>query len=436
MAGVRPQQVLRLLFRATELRTDREPSDADLLDRFRNGRDEAAFAALLSRHGPMVLGVCRRLLPQSCDAEDAFQATFLVLVRKAGSISRPELLANWLYGVALRTATKARSRVRRDEASMRPLADARDPRSPETPGAEELRRVLDEELGRLPERYRAPLVLCYLEGQTYAETASRLGWPEGTVSGRLAREMLRARLTRRGWTLSTGAVATLLAPDGLAAPVAGALAETTMKAAMLFAAGGPGAGSLAPSVLSLAQGVLKAMMISKLKMTAVVTLGLTVVGTGAGFLTYQSVVAQQTPPAQRPADPAQRPAEAAPQPRRERARPNPFQALAEERLKAAREVFDELLKEFQSGRGTQDALGEWSPHLLEAELDASTSQEDVLAALKAHLERMRDIEKLAKARFDAGRIPAHEYAKARFFRLEAELKLEQERRRPAARPRR
>ena len=203
-----------------------ESSDAELLERFARARDHAAFAALVRRHGPMVFGVCRRVLRDPNDAEEAFQITFLVLVRKAGGLRQPDRLANWLYGVANRVARKARvSAARRgrheqaaagvDEYSTSDVADA------------DFRAVLDEEMVALPDKYRAPLVLCYLEGLTNEAAAERLGWPPGSMSYRLARgrELLRQRLVRRGvwlalwpvfWqTLSQSASAGTV-PDGLA----------------------------------------------------------------------------------------------------------------------------------------------------------------------------------------------------------------------------
>jgi RNA polymerase sigma-70 factor (ECF subfamily) len=173
-----------------------EAGDGELLERFRLRRDEASFAALVRRHGPMVLGVCSRILGNAHDAEDAFQVTFLVLAKKAGSLARPDLLANWLYGVAYRTARKARGRaLRQGEHERQAEVMARAQPDPQEP-ARELREVLDEELNRLPEKYRAPLVLCYLEGKTNEEAARQLGWPVGSMSARLARGrgLLRARL--------------------------------------------------------------------------------------------------------------------------------------------------------------------------------------------------------------------------------------------------
>ncbi len=176
------------------------PGDGELLERFIGHHDESAFSALVRRHGPMVLGVCRRVLNDWQRAEDAFQVTFLVLARKAESLTRPELLANWLHGVAYRIALKARSQAARQRAHERQAATMLPMESQSSESAQELREVLDKELDRLPEKYRAPLVLCYLEGRTNEEAARLLNCPIGSMSNRLARGrgLLRARLTRYG----------------------------------------------------------------------------------------------------------------------------------------------------------------------------------------------------------------------------------------------
>ncbi len=174
-------------------------SDGELLERFVRQHEEAAFAELVQRHGPMVLSVCRRVLRHSQDADDAFQATFLVLAQKAHRLRRPGLLANWLYGVAYRTALNARQRAARRSKREREAAKRIVPSGIPEREALVLRRVLDEELRRLPEIYRAPLVLCYLEGKTNKEAARLLGWPIGSMAHRLARgrNLLRKRLEAR-----------------------------------------------------------------------------------------------------------------------------------------------------------------------------------------------------------------------------------------------
>jgi RNA polymerase sigma factor (sigma-70 family) len=175
-------------------------TDTELLRRFAAGRAEEAFAALVKRHGPLVLSVCRRRLGAEQDAEDAFQATFLVLARKAGSIADPGLLGNWLYGVATRIARKARVAQRKRQLREKPVRFLSSLPAPDVPTRDDLGSVLREELNRLPDKYRAPVGLCYLEGKTNAEAASLLRWPTGTVKGRLARarDLLRSRLACRG----------------------------------------------------------------------------------------------------------------------------------------------------------------------------------------------------------------------------------------------
>src|SRR5262249_16415781 len=209
--------------RATALRADDGPSDWQLLQRFVNGREEAAFETVIRRHAPLVFGVCRRVLGNLQDAEDAFQATFLVLLRKASSLDRRRPLSNWLYGVAHPTPREARpaaARGRRKEPHMEPPAQA----TPDDVMRESL-TLLDQELSRLPDKYRAPLVLCELQGKTRKEAARLLGGPEGPVAGRLARAraLLARRLTRHGVALTAGSLAAALAETIAAASVPTAL---------------------------------------------------------------------------------------------------------------------------------------------------------------------------------------------------------------------
>ncbi len=296
-----------------------EPGDPQLLEHFLRRRDEGAFATLVRRHGPMVLAVCRRLLPDPNDAEDAFQATFLVLVRKASSVGRPERLGNWLYGVAYRVALKARGHNARRRRREQPLVDVPAEDAVADLVWRELRPALDEELRRLPEKYRVPVVLCYLEGVSKREAARRLGWPEGTLSTRLhrAREILRGRLARRGLGLSAGVVAVALAQGAAPAAVPSTLAAAALAAASLVAAG---RAALVPApVAALAEGVVRAMWWNKLTVVAAVLLAAGLLAAGPGGAALRTSAAP--PEGEDKAPPAAPAAEA---PKKEAAEPKTF----------------------------------------------------------------------------------------------------------------
>jgi erythromycin esterase len=281
---------------------DRHRPDSELLRRFAAERDQAAFAALVQRHGPMVLCVCRRVLGSWNDAEDAFLATFLVLARKAGTSAWRHSVANWLHEVAYRLARKAQA-----QAAGRA---ARERRAPARESIEagpdvtwrELQAVLDEELARLPQNYRAPLVLCCLEGATRDAAARRLGWPLGTLNKRLqrGRAVLQGRLTRRGLALSAAIFAPLLAQGGARAAVPAALARSTVLAADGFAAGTAlRAGLVSARAVALATGGIQSMTTVKIKGVAVLLL-LAGLALGWGAVTY-GLAARREPPPDRPA---------------------------------------------------------------------------------------------------------------------------------------
>ena len=264
--------------------------DRDLLERFLGRGDSAAFAALVRRHGPTVLGVCRRILNNAHDAEDAFQATFLVLVRKGRSIAKRDALGSWLYGVAYRVALKARAAaLRRRDHETRAASRAEEQRQPGGT-ADDLRPIIDEEVNRLPDKYRQPVVLCYLEGKTYQEAARLLGWPAGTAAVRLARarELLRTRLARRGLALSALALASWLTERTAAAAEACLLAEATANAALRFAAD-PAAAGVSTQVIALTEGVVNAMFLRKLKILSGVFLAVSMTCGGAGALWHFAV---------------------------------------------------------------------------------------------------------------------------------------------------
>lgn len=275
-------------------------TDGQLLERFASRRDEGAeraFAALLDRHGPMVLRVCGGLLRDPNDAEDAFQATFLVLARKARSLWVRETIGPWLHGVAHRVATRAlsdRARRRRHEhaAALRGET-AVDPPGPD-PADGEILPILHAEIGRLPEPFRAAIVLCYLEGLTHDQAASRLGWPVGTVRSRLARgrDRLRQRLEKRGLvpTLSLAAMFPTARPFGIPVAVRPSLAIATARAASritaptLTTAAGT---ATAPAAFSLMKGVLRTMMLRTFIRTAATFAAAGLLATGAAALAFQ-----------------------------------------------------------------------------------------------------------------------------------------------------
>jgi len=267
-----------------------EATDRQLLQRFAQSRDQDAFAALVRRHGPMVLAVGRRMLHDASAADDAFQATFLVLARKAAAPGWGPCVGSWLYQVAHRCAAKMRvtaARRRRHESQVTamPAADAST-----TTDQHELRRLLDDELTRLPDKYRAALVLCYLEGKSNEEAARLLNWPVGTVYSRLARarSLLRERLSRRGLALSASVLAAELATQTATASLPAALLEATVEGATTAAAG-----ALSAPAAAVAEGVLTAMFVTKCKIAGLLVLALTLVGS-AGWFGYRSFAGSAT----------------------------------------------------------------------------------------------------------------------------------------------
>lgn len=273
------------------LRQGESAPDAELLDRFVSGRDEEAFALLVRRHGPMVLGVCRRVLRNAADADDAFQATFLVLARRARSVRPQSLLGNWLHGVAYRTSLESQRAAAVRRARERKAAEMMTRASADQESTPELREVLDRELAALPDAFRAAIVLCDLEGLSRREAAARLGWSEGTLSGRLfrARSRLATRLARFG--LAIPAAGLTLAGNTALAGVPVPLAQSTVKLGILIAAGEAVSVAAAP-VAALTEGVMKAMLLTKLKgMAAALVVGCAVMATTAAGWQSNAVIA-------------------------------------------------------------------------------------------------------------------------------------------------
>jgi RNA polymerase sigma factor (sigma-70 family) len=263
--------------------------DAQLVGEFLDHRDEGAFEAIVRRHGPMVLGVCRRVTGNTADADDAFQATFLVLARKAKSVKPAGMLGHWLWGVAYRSALKARTVAgRRREHERRAASMKPEGHHPVEPTAD-LRPVLDEELNGLSGRYRAAIIACDLEGKSRESAARDLGINPGTLSSRLnrGRGMLARRLARRGVAVSAAALSSALASQAATAGTipAGTLIGTTVQASLAAASGGSlAAGAVSAKAAVLTEGVLHAMYISKIKFVATVGLSVLLAGTGAGVV--------------------------------------------------------------------------------------------------------------------------------------------------------
>jgi RNA polymerase sigma factor (sigma-70 family) len=297
------------------LAAGRHRTDRQLLDDFASRGDQGAFADLVGRHGPLVWRVCRRVLGHEQDAEDAFQATFLVLARHAASIRKREALASWLYGVAYRTAMKAKrsaARRRNHEARLR----QRTPPPAPSPTWDDVQAVLDEEVQRLPESYRSAFVLCVLEGKTEPAAAAELGVKEGTLSWRLARarQQLRQRLVRRGIELSAVLAVLSVAQDVGEAAVPAALASATIRFGLSVAAGEPAAAAIPSHIAALAAGVTRAMFLSKAKIAIALLVVLGLVVAGASALTRPALATppeEAKPPAgAKPSTPAVKPASA------------------------------------------------------------------------------------------------------------------------------
>ncbi len=272
-------------------------TDGQLLERYVRGREEAAFAALVRRHGPMVWGVVRRVLRGHQDAEDAFQATFLVLVRKAASVASRELVANWLYGVAYRTALKARATAARRQGREKQVTAMPEPPAGRQRLWDELEPLLDQELSRLPDKYRALLVLCDLEGKTRKEAARHFRVPEGTVASRLAtaRALLAKRLARHGLPATGAAIGVALAQNAASAQVPAAVVGATILAGGFVAAGRTAAtGVISARALTLAEGVLKTMLLTKLKIATAALAAVVLLVTGAAALSSRPPA--ETPP--------------------------------------------------------------------------------------------------------------------------------------------
>jgi RNA polymerase sigma factor (sigma-70 family) len=371
-------------------------SDGALLERFIAARDEAAFELIVRRHGPMVLGVCRRLLRHRQDAEDAFQATFLVLAHKAGSVRPREAVGNWLYGVAYRTALKARTTAarRRRKERLAPVAVA--PAVAAEEPADDWRPLLDREVQALPDKYRVPVVLCELDGLPRKDVAVRLAIPEGTLSSRLAaaRQILARRLARRGLTLSAVALGAALAQQGAGASVPLPLTNSTVQAAALIAGGQAAGRVVSAEVAALTKGVLMNLALRKLKSAVIIAAALALAA-GAGWLTYRGLAAEAPAPAA---------AAPLPPPKDEVRKEDPaIVALQKEKLHSVEQLYAIRIQRVRAGTDSRpEDLYAWSKRWLESEQEVNPGRDAHLKALRAHLERMKELEALIRERVEAG----------------------------------
>ncbi len=360
-------------------------SDAQLLQRFAQQRDEAAFEVLVWRHGTMVLNVAQRLLHQSADAEDVFQATFLTLARKASAIRRGTSVGSWLYKVAYRLALRARQSAARRQRYEQPGIEIAS--APVESDDAEVSAVLTQEVDRLPERYRAVVVMCYLQGATTEEASRLLGCPRGTVLSRLssARQRLRQRLVRRG-IAPAAALAAVSFGEAASATPAIALVACVVRAALPFAAGGAAVPIVSPHAAALAEGALQTMMWSKIKIVAALACVIALVGTGSGWLARGRNAAEASLPAAEP-------------------------PVKKEGLPAvAPDLADKIKKEIAKIQVTMDVLTKE-----EAEVESSSNKEAMRARLL--LTGWQDDLRLQEQEWDFERQQERERIKAAALRL-------------------
>ena len=425
MASQRNQSTHRYLRVLFEAGTDSGLTDGKLLELFaaqRGETSELAFATLVERHGPMVIRVCRAILRQEHEAEDAFQATFLVLVRKADSLWVRDSLGPWLYRVAYRIAVRAKIVSGRCQAAERKVAEmAFDRNSGEERSG--LGPVLYEEIDRLPDHYRIPIVLCDLEGRTYEAAARHVGCPVGTLKSRLARgrQRLREQLARRG-LISAGLLETVLFSDAAQATVPTALAELTAQFASRFATGV----SLTSEVVSLsaatlAKGILRGMIMTRLRWVGM-TLAAVTLATGAGVLTIGASGSQDPRlPTKQRKQPGGEVGSAA----------GPVRSIADllsAQSRVGQKAYEQAIATYRVGKVDLEKVYLWSQRLMQAQIATAEgsyvtdlkSRAIHVAAAKAHWDRMRRLEELVQARVEQGKELPLGASTAEYYRIQAE----------------
>jgi RNA polymerase sigma factor (sigma-70 family) len=401
-------------------------SEWQLLERYLECRDEAAFEALVARHGPMVLGVCRRMLADRTDVEDAFQATFLVLVRRARQLGPRDAIGPWLYGVAIRVAMRARSEAARRRRFQPLTAEVAALALDRSTDSREIGEILDQELSRLPSKYRNPIVLCYLEGQTHEEAARQLKWPIGTVKGRLARarDLLQSRLVRHGLAPAVGTLSLAMSPDSSAA-LHRELLDRTVKSSLKLALGHTTAQIASTSITSLVEGVLTSMFLNTLKWAGATVLVCGLAFTGVGVMARQdgkaknedapsapNLVLDYALPKKPTAIPSENVAAANSDAKHELA------GLHRLLRKAAAAEWEQAYKEYVRTNIDLDGAYQASKRLMEAEQEFPSAPDVRSGAVKDHLQRIRDL-----ARAQHGNAPLSEVAAAqvRAYAAEAEV---------------
>ncbi len=399
-------------------------SDEQLLTQFAAGAgesSESAFAALVERHGGMVLRVCRGVLGDEQEAQDAFQATFLILARKAGSLWVHGTLGPWLYGVARRTAAAARSAAARRSRHERRAAEMA-PRITKGGDWDDLGMVLHEEVDRLPDRYRTPVVLCYFEGLTHEQAAGQLGWPVGTVRTRLSkgRERLRSRLLSRGLAPTAGLMAAIGGGEAVAGSIPPALAIATVRAALLHAAGESIAGVVPASAVAMAERGLKMMSLTRWKAIAFTLM--TIGGGTAGVVAFAQSRQHAGQGEVRPSGVVA----AVARPRDDRA----WNAAAAGRVETAKSAVDELMDplltntfpadDWASKFRLLDAIPTWSRRLMEDRIRVAGDRAARLAALREHRDRMKKLETMYTEHRESWKLWSFDVKNVKYHRLEAD----------------
>ena len=397
-------------------------TDRQLLERFVNRTDsraEDAFTILLERHGPMVWGVCRRLLADQHAAADAFQATFLVLVRRASVVRVDDSLGPWLYGVSRRVAARARTTALRRGARETGGVEAVAGPAPD-PGAADRLAVLDEEIGRLPERQRAAVVLCDLEGLPHEEASRRLGCPVGTVESRLSRgrQRLRDRLTRRGFAPAAAALWTEMARD----------ASVAMPAALIrhsarFVTSSPAADTVPAAAATLAEGVIQMMWLARLKPLAAVAAALILATAGVAVQGRQ----QPAPKGER-GQPESAPAPTAGADRAAVPDMSANRALAREQLALIDKAVADLHKMVLAGelRLGDASFSLWGRRRLVALRTAGAGKAEIVEALEKYVDSMTKEEATAQTMYQKSELNRVDLYDVQFRRREAEIWLNEE----------